>query len=478
MPLVLGADSSTQATKVEVRDAESGALVASGRAPHPAVHPPRSEQDPSAWWQALCLAAAEATAGGSHPVAAVSVAAQQHGMVLLDGEGRALRPAKLWNDTESAPEAAAMVHALGKDGWVSRTGSVPVAAFTVTKLAWLARHEPAVAAAVATVLLPHDYLTYRLTGRRVTDRGDASGTGYFDPTTGSWLIDLLEQVVGPADWADRLPTVLGPTEPVGPPGRQGPDGLDIGDVEVVGPGTGDNMAAALGVGLAPGRVCVSIGTSGTVYTRSGQPAGDPTGAVAGFADADGGFLPLACTLNATRVTTAGARLLDDTADEFDALALAAPAGASGVTVVPYFDGERTPDRPTATGTIAGVRSDVTRGDLARAAVEGVVCGLLDALDALSSVVALDEGPLVLVGGGARSPAFRRVLADLSGRPVLVAAVDEPVATGACVQAAAVLLGRPLAAVQESWGLGTGVLVEPDDSVDAAAVRGAYAEVRG
>jgi xylulokinase len=478
VPLVLGADSSTQATKVEVRDAESGALVASARAPHPAVQPPRSEQDPSAWWEALCLAAAEATAGGSRPVAAVSVAAQQHGMVVLDGEGRALRPAKLWNDTESAPEAAAMVDELGKAGWVSRTGSVPVAAFTVTKLAWLARHEPAVAAAVASVLLPHDYLTYRLTGRRVTDRGDASGTGYFDPATGAWLTDLLEHVVGPADWADRLPTVLGPTEPAGPPGPPGSAQLGIGDVEVVGPGTGDNMAAALGLGVAPGRACVSIGTSGTVYARSAVPAADPTGAVAGFADADGGFLPLVCTLNATRVTTAVARLLGVTTRKFDTLALAAPAGASGVTVVPFFDGERTPDRPTATGTVAGVRSDVTRGDLARAAVEGVVCGLLDAFDALASVVALEEGPLVLTGGGARSPAYRRVLADLSGRPVLVPAADEPVATGACVQAAAVLLGRPLAAVQEGWGLGTGFLVEPDASVDAAAVRGAYAEVRG
>jgi xylulokinase len=478
VPLVLGVDSSTQATKVEVRDAVSGALVASARAPHPAVHPPRSEQDPTAWWEALCLATAEATADGSRAVAAVSVAAQQHGMVVLDGDGRVLRPAKLWNDTESAPEAAAMVDELGRGGWVSRTGSVPVAAFTVTKLAWLARHEPAAAATVASVLLPHDYLTCRLTGRRVTDRGDASGTGYFDPAPGTWEIDLLERFVGPGDWTARLPTVLGPNEPAGPLDPSGSTGLDIGQGAVVGPGTGDNMAAALGLGLAPGRACVSIGTSGTVFARSPVPVADPTGAVAGFADADGAFLPLSCTLNATRVTSAVARLLGVTDQQLDALALAAPSGASGVTVVPFFDGERTPDRPTATGTIAGVRSDVTRGDLARAAVEGVVCGLLDALDALASVVTLDGGPLVLVGGGARSPAFRRVLADLSGRPLLVPGADETVATGACVQAAAVLLGRPLAEVQEDWGLGAGTLVEPDDSVDAAVVRGAYAEVRG
>jgi xylulokinase len=474
-------DSSTQATKVELRDAEEGTLVATARAPHPVVHPPRSEQDPESWWDALCHAAAEATADGSRAVDAVAVAGQQHGMVVLDGNDRPLRPAKLWNDTESAGEASAMVAELGADEWATRTGSVPRAAFTVTKLAWLARHEPQVAAAVRSVLLPHDYLTFRLTGRRVTDRGDASGTGYLDPTTGQWLCDLLERFVGPADWDAVLPTVLGPTEaagPLGPAGPTGTAGLGPGEIGVVGPGTGDNMAAALGLALAPGRACVSIGTSGTVYAGAAAPTADPTGAVAGFADATGGFLPLVCTMNATRVTDAVARLLGVPPDGLDALALAAAPGASGVTVLPYFDGERTPDRPDASGTIAGIRSDVTREDLARAAVEGVVCGLLDALDALAAVVPLDHGPLVLVGGGARSPAFRRVLADLAVRPVEVPADTESVATGACVQAAAVLLGRPLHEVQAAWGLGGGTVLDPDPAVDAPAVRAAYAALRG
>ncbi len=173
-----------------------------------------------------------------------------------------------------------------------------------------------------------------------------------------------------------------------------------------------------------------------------------------------------------------AGLLGVTQAGFDELALAAPAGAGGLTLLPYFDGERTPDRPTATGTLAGLRSGVTREDLARAAVEGVVCGLLDALDALGGLVAVGDGPLLLVGGGARSPAFRRVLADLSGRPVLVPGLEEAVATGACVQAAAVLLGRPLDEVQAAWGLGGGDLVDPDPGVDAAGIRQAYAAVRG
>ena len=478
MPLVLGIDSSTQSTKVELRDAEDGRLVGSARAPHPDVHPPCSEQDPEAWWKALCLAAAEATADGAHHVAAVSVAAQQHGMVLLGVDGSVLRPAKLWNDTESAPEAADLVADLGAAWWASRTGSVPVAAFTVTKLAWLGRHEPDVARAIGSVLLPHDYLTYRLTGRRVTDRGDASGTGYFDSTDGTWLVDMLDEVVGPAEWAGRLPTVLGPIEPAGPMSSEDWAALDIGAVDLVGPGTGDNMAAALGIGLTPGQTCISIGTSGTVFARSDQTVADPSGKVAGFADATGGFLPLVCTLNATRVTGAVAALLGVTTSGFDALALAAPAGARGLTLLPYFDGERTPDRPTATGTLAGLHSGVIREDVARATVEGVVCGLLDALDALHDLVETDDGPLILVGGGARSAAFRRVLADLSRRVVVVPDIAEAVATGACVQAAATLLRVPIDDVQAAWGLGGGELVDPDGTVDSASVRQAYAQLRG
>jgi xylulokinase len=478
VPLVLGVDSSTQATKVELRDADDGTLVGSARAPHPPVSPPRSEQDPRAWWEALVLATAEATADGSRAVAAVSVAAQQHGLVVLGPDGDPLRPAKLWNDTESAVQAAAMVDELGAGAWAARTGSVPRAAFTIAKLAWLAAHEPDVLAAARSVLLPHDYLTYRLTGRRTTDRGDASGTGYFDPVGGFWLPDLLERFVGPGDWPALLPTVLGPTEPVGPLTADGPGGLDTGPVGVVAPGTGDNMAAALGLALPPGGVAVSVGTSGTVYARSTRPAADPSGAVAGFADAAGGYLPLVCTLNATRVTDAVARLLGVPLAGLDALALAADPSSPGPTLLPYFDGERTPDRPTASGTLAGLRGDVTREEVARAAFEGVVCGLLDGLDALASVADVDAGPLVLTGGGARSSGYRRALADLSGRAVLVPRCDEAVATGACVQAAATLLGRSTDEVARSWGLGDGELVRADPRIDAAAVRSAYAELRG
>jgi xylulokinase len=229
------------------------------------------------------------------------------------------------------------------------------------------------------------------------------------------------------------------------------------------------MAAALGLGLRPGDLALSLGTSGTAYTVRDEPSADPSGAVAGFADATGRFLPLVCTLNATKVTDAVARLLGLDLEHFDAAALAAPAGAGGLTLVPHFDGERTPNRPGATGTLHGIRNDVTPEVVARAAIEGVVCNLLAGADALGHTA----GRVFLVGGAARSAAYRRVVADLVGRPVTVPAESELVAAGAAVQAAAVLLGREFADVSDAWGLGRGEVVEPDDSVPAADIRAAY-----
>ncbi len=466
MPLVAGVDSSTQSTKVEVRDADTGALVATGSAPHPPTSPPRSEQDPQAWWSAFERAWSEL---GWPSVGAISIAGQQHGMVVLDENGAVIRPAKLWNDTESAPDAAWLWKQVpgGAASWAARCGSVPVAAFTVTKLSWLHRSEPDAWARLARVLLPHDWLTSRLTGGFTTDRGDASGTGYWSPATGDYCWDLLRIVDGDRDWSTAVPTVLGPLEVAG-------SWRDA----VVAPGTGDNMAAALGMGLAPGDVAVSIGTSGTVYAVSEVPTADPTGAVAGFADATGRFLPLVCTLNATKVTEAMARLLGAGLGELNELALSAPAGAGGLVLLPYLDGERTPNRPSATGVLSGLRSDVTRGSLARAAFEGVVCGLLDGLDALAAVTAVDSGRLVLVGGGARSVAYRQVLADLSGRAVQVPREPEHVAAGACVQAAAMLHQRPPTEVAAAWGLGAGPVVEPGPVAAAREeVRAAYAARR-
>lgn len=465
MTLVAGVDSSTQSTKVEIRDLDSGEVIGRAAAPHPSTTPPTSEQPPAAWWDAF-LSAWHGV--GAPDVAAISIGAQQHGMVTLDASRDVIRDAKLWNDTESAPDAGWLLKQLpgGAAEWAAACGSVPVAAFTIAKLSWLHRSEPEAWERLAHVVLPHDWLTFQLTGGLATDRGDASGTGYWDPNTGEYRWDLLSIIDKDRDWADVVPRVLGPAEPAGEWNNA-----------IVGPGTGDNMATALGLGLRPGDAVLSVGTSGTAFAVSGSPVNDPSGEVAGFADATGRFLPLVCTLNGTKVLDAVRRLLGVDHHDFDSLALDGIAGANGLTLLPYFDGERTPNLPRATGVLAGLRSDVSREQLARAAVEGVVCGLLDALDSLRRHVQVD-GRVLLVGGGSRSLAVRQVIADLCDLPVEIVDADEAAATGACVQAAMIGGGGTAEEIAERWGLGSGTPVPTSDrSSDADAVRAAYGQLR-
>ncbi|MDZ7675303.1 MAG: xylulokinase [Acidimicrobiales bacterium] len=470
MPLVVGVDSSTSACKVEVRDADTGTVIASGRAPHPLTTPPRSEQHPADWWSAFEAACQQAGVFGPNRPDAVAVAGQQHGLVVLDDAGEVLRPAKLWNDTESGPDAAELVEALGAEAWAEACGSVPVPSFTITKLHWLRRSEPEVFARVAKVLLPHDWLTARLSGRCTTDRGDASGTGWWSPIEERYRTDLLELVDGRMPWDSMLPEVLGPTATAGEWAATG---------AVVAPGTGDNMAAALGLGLRPGDLALSLGTSGTAFAVSDRPTTDPTGTVAGFAAADGRYLPLVCTLNATKASDAVARLLGVDHADLDRLALAAEPGAGGLVLVPHLDGERTPDRPDATGTLTGLRSGVTREQLARAAIEGVVCNLLAGAEHLSAWTEQRvSGRVLLIGGGARSAAYRQVVADLTGRCVHVPASDELVARGAAIQAAAVWAGRDLDDVVDTWRSGEDIVTEPAPGSAGDEIRGAYAAAMG
>lgn len=440
MPLVAGVDSSTQACKVVVRDAESGALVRQGRA----AHPVGTEVDPEHWWAALNEAAA--AAGGIDDVSGIGVGGQQHGMVALTGEGHVVRPALLWNDTRSAPQAARLIAELGGPlAWAEATGLVPVASFTVTKLAWLAEHEPDHAEITSAVCLPHDWISWRLSGAGAgvgsvdslaTDRGDASGTGYFSAATGAYRMDLLELALG---HSARVPRVLPPA------GRAGVTRGPMSAGAVLSAGTGDNAAAALGLGAVPGDVIVSIGTSGVVSAVSEVPACDPSGTVAGFADATGRFLPLIATLNAARVLDATARILGVDHRHLSELALAAPAGSGGAVLVPYLDGERTPNRPDATGTIAGLTSRNTTPEcVARAAVEGLLCGLADGIDALRAQ-GTQVNRVMLIGGGARSEALRQIAPCVFGVPVVVPAAGEYVADGAARQAAWALSGSGAAA---------------------------------
>jgi len=428
--LVAGVDSSTQSCKVVIVDAATGALVREGRAAHPAG----TEVDPQAWWDALQAAIAQA--GGLDDVSAISVGGQQHGMVALDAGGRVIRPALLWNDTRSAQAARDL--AAEVPDIAERTGSVPVASFTSTKLRWLRDAEPENAAKVAAVALPHDWLTWRLRGfgpddprleELTTDRSDASGTGYWNPATGDYDPELFERALG---HAAILPRVLEPHEPAGAVGEP-----------LVGPGAGDNAGAALGLGAVAGDVVVSIGTSGTVFAVTDAPSHDATGAVAGFADASGVFLPLVATLNAARILDSIAGLLGVDHGELGALALTAEPGSGGLVLQPYFEGERTPNLPDATATLFGMTlASTSRSNLARAAIEGLLCGLADGLDALrrTGVVARR---ILLIGGAAQNPAVSAIAAQVFDCPVVVPNPGEYVALGAAAQAAWTLTGsRP------------------------------------
>jgi xylulokinase len=425
--LVAGIDSSTQSCKVLVCDADTGAVVRSASAPHPGG----TEVDPAAWWEALQSAIADV--GGLDDVDAISVGGQQHGMVCLDADGEVVRKALLWNDTRSADAAVDLINELGGAAkWAQETGVVPVASITATKLRWLADNEPGNADRTAAVCLPHDWLTWKLSGSTdiadlITDRSDASGTGYYSGADDSYQEDLL--LLATRGRLPRVPRVLGPHESV--LRHRG---------AALGPGAGDNAAAALGLGAASGDCVMSLGTSGVISAVGETASHDPDGIVAGFADATGRQLPLVCTLNGAPVLAAVAAMLDVDLSRFSELALSAPPGAEGLIWVPYFDGERSPNLPEARGALQGVSTtNLSPANVARAAVEGLLASMAYCLDKIAEQgVAVDR--VLMVGGAARSAAVRQIAPAVLGRAVEVPTPGEYVALGAAKQAAWVLAG--------------------------------------
>lgn len=426
MTLVAGVDSSTQSVKIVVCDLETGEVVRSSRA----THPNGTEVTAEAWWDAYREATADP--GLLDGVAALSVGGQQHGMVTLDDDGQLVRDAVLWNDNRSAPDAADLIRELGgAQAWADVTGSVPVASMTISKIRWLARAEPENAQRATSVVLPHDWLTWQIGGRTfapVTDRGDASGTCYFDSTAGEYRQELVELAMG---HQLVLPRVARPDEIIG----YTPDGIALA------PGTGDNMAAGLGLDLVTGAAVVSLGTSGTAFTKSAEQTHEPTGTVAGFADATGEFLPLVCTLNGARNLVAAAGVLGVSLAELSELALTAPAGSDGVTFMPYLEGERTPPLPDAKGQIVGLTlRNMTPANIARATIEGVLWSLAYGVQVLREETG-DITSITLTGGASQSKAVRRLAASVFGMPIVVTDTFESVAIGAARQAAWALTGE-------------------------------------
>jgi xylulokinase len=443
--LIAGVDSSTQSVKIVIRAADTGELVREGRAPHP----DGTEVDPQHWKNALDIAIAQV--GGLDDVAAISVGGQQHGMVALDEAGEVIRPALLWNDTRSAAQAESLNSEIGgNQAMAGAVGSVLVASFTASKVRWMAENEKKNADRVHAIALPHDWLSWQLQGGKdfsklFTDRSDASGTGYFDPKSSTYRRDILAKAL----LSDRdvyLPAIIAPSTF----GGTTTHGIPIAA------GAGDNAAAALGVQAEPGDVVISLGTSGTAFAVSTTSTHDSSGAVAGFADASGRFLPLVCTLNAARIFDAATTILGKTHDEVGALALSSIPGAHGLTLLPYFEGERTPNRPDATGVFSGINlANSNPADIARAMIEGMLSGLADAVKALEDL-GVEIKRVLIIGGAAKNPAVGQIASALFGRPVLIPPAGEYVADGAAKQAAWALLGGSTPPV---WDLGKATHIE-------------------
>jgi xylulokinase len=435
----IGVDSGTQSTKVLIVDADSGRVLGRGQAPHamvPDLKPGQSEQDPATWVEAMrtALAAALRQAGVDPGQAvAMGVSGQQHGFVPLGPDGIPLRPAKLWNDTSTVAENEALIATLGgTHAAIDKLGLCPAVGFTASKILWLKRHEPKNFARLEFVLLPHNYLNFVMTGEARMEYGDASGTGLMDIRRRVWSAEALAAVDG--DLAAKLPVI---DHPLAPAGRMKPAfAADFGFKDVlVSSGGGDNMMGAIGTGnVAPGVCTVSLGTSGTIYSYFDHPFSDPQGEIAGFCDSTGGWLPLLCTMNVTNTTELWKALLGIDSDARDGLAARAPAAAEGLIFLPFIDGERVPPLPEASGVFFGLtRANMRAEAMTRAVMEGTILNLGYGLGRMREL-GLRPSQIRATGGGAKSPFWRGLAADILGAPVVTLAEEEAAAFGAALQA--------------------------------------------
>jgi xylulokinase len=470
MGKVAGIDSSTTGTTIVVCDSDTGAVLRQGHAPHPLGEGEKpTEIDPQAW----LLSLGEAAGGGVlEGVQAIGISGQQQGLLALDAGGVTVRPALLRGDKRAQVQAADLADELGgASAWADAVGTVPQAAHPVAKLRWLARQEPAAAKRVAQVLLPHDWLVWQLLGRparRTTDRGDASGTGYWSAAAGEYRTDLVELALG---HQVQLPEVLAPAEPAG----QTPEGL------LISAGTGDTMAAALGLGLGPGDAVVSLGAGGTVFAVHHGAVKDPTGTVTGYADATGRHLPLVQVRNAVRTLRGTADLLGTDLAGLSELAMQSTPGAYGLVLLPYLEGERTPDLPHTAGTLAGLRRESMRPEhLARAAFEGMLCALTDALEVLRNK-GVDVHRVFLLGAAAELPAVQAIAPMLFGALVVVPPAAEYAALGAARQAAwslGAVLGQQPQQEPPHWPQAAARLLDPgDEAAVGSAVLQQFRAVR-
>jgi xylulokinase len=436
--MYLGIDCGTQGTKALVVDRD-GTAFGRGYAPHELTESSSGarEQQPVWWIKALRIAVKQALSSmPAGSVRALSVSGQQHGLVVLDENLEVIRPAKLWNDTETVAQNEELIERLGgREAFFERFGIVPLTGYTVSKLLWLAENEPDNFARIRHILLPHEYLNFWLTGQLRAEYGDASGTAFFDPRTRTWAPDVLAAIDGGSGLLERaLPALVSAEEIVGTLRLEVAAELGLHASTLVASGGGDNMMGAIGTGnIQEGIVTMSLGTSSTVYSFRNAPSSDVTGCVAPFCSSSGGWLPLVCTMNATNIVTQTVNLLGKTVADIDAALKTTSPGAGGITFLPFLNGERTPNLPTATGSLLGVTStNWSAENLIRAAVEGVSFGMLAGLDLILNGAHGER--IRLIGGGARSAAWRQLLADATGTIIEVPLEEEAGCLGAAMQA--------------------------------------------
>jgi len=474
LSVVAGVDSSSQSCTVSLHHYLKGELLGVGRSPHPITTPPCSEQEPEDWWKAFRIALFEACSNANlrpADVSAISFAAQYHGLVALDSSNRVLRAAKLWNDTTSSGQAQKLVDKMGAPEWARRVGSVPTSAFTITKVAWLKDNEPDIYRKLAGILVPHDWLSMQLCGERITDRVDASGTGYFDAVNNEWRTDILDLVEPRNDWIQMLPRIVGPSELAGFAITKRAHEVGLDAATKIACGTGDQAASALAINVQDGDIVISLGTSGTVYGSTPSGKYDTSGFLNVTANARGGFLPIAVLLNAAKVTDTFCRILGVGHDELSELALSAdPYEVDRPLLVAFLDGERSPNRPKSRGLLSGLSSASQRNSIALAAFEGVALGLLSGFTALQRIGVNTSGRLILTGGAAQSEAFRVVVARIFGKDVY--ALGGPggltTARGAAIQASTVLQERSIDEVVAEWSLPAYKVATFDPSFESRA----------
>lgn len=439
--LFLGIDSGTQGTKVILFSTRSKSIIASGYAEHPMIenNEGRREQKPS-WWIDACSQAIRAvldqSSVDSKNIKAIGVSGQQHGMVPLDDEGHVIRPAKLWCDTETVAQCEEITLKLGgSERVVSLIGNSMATGFTASKILWMKQNEPENYKRLTTVLLPHDYLNYWLTGEKKTEYGDASGTAYFDVKNRSWASEVLNAIDGSGKLEQCLPTLIGSEQSIGQIRPEIAKAFELSPDVWVASGGGDNMMGAIGTGnVRPGLVTASLGTSGAIYSCTDFPVIDPKGELAAFCSSTGHWLPLVCTMNVTVSTELTRSLLGMDVEELNAHVAASPIGAEGMRLLPYFNGERTPAVPNGKATLTGISSsNFSTSNLCRASMEGATLGLRYGLDVLRKQ-GIEAQEIRLIGGGSNSALWRQMVADVFACPVVCPQSSEAGALGAALQA--------------------------------------------